>query len=269
MTVASATEHPDASAVLAKAQHENFPVALRILPPRLRRRLEAIYGFARLVDDIGDEIDGDRDAALDRLEAELHAAFSGDAEHPLLGRVSEFARETGASEEPFLRLIEANRLDQRKSTYANWDELAQYCTLSANPVGELVLVAVGRATHDRIRASDDVCTALQLAEHLQDVTEDLDRGRVYMPADELERFGVTDLRQPLPPAFVAFEAERGRALLASGVPLVASLRGAGKLAVAAYVGGGLAAFAALERGDRFASGRERAIATWKVLRGAG
>jgi squalene synthase HpnC len=268
VTVAVATEQPDASAVLAKAQHENFPVALRILPRTLRRRLEAIYGFARLVDDIGDDLDGDRDAALDRLEVDLHRAFAGDAEQPLLQHVAEFTRETGASEEPFLRLIEANRLDQRKSAYANWDELARYCTLSANPVGELVLIAVGQATPDRIRRSDDVCTALQLAEHLQDVPEDLDRGRVYMPADELERFGVTDLRQPLPHDFVAFEAERGRALLASGVPLVASLRGAGKLAVAAYVGGGLAAFAALERGGRFAGGRERAAATWKVLRAA-
>jgi len=237
-----------ASAVLAKAQHENFPVALRVLPQTLRRRLETIYGFARLVDDTGDELAGDRNAALDELEADLHRAFVGEARHPLLQRVTVFVRETGATKEPFLRLIEANRLDQRKTAYASWDELAHYCTLSANPVGELVLVALGKATPERIRLSDDVCTALQVAEHMQDVEEDRERGRDYLPAGDL--------------------LARGRELLASGIPLVKSLRGWGKIAVAGYVGGGLAAFDALERGGRIASGRERLVQTVKVLRAA-
>lgn len=269
MTVApSATDTTSAPEILAKAKHENFPVALRILPRKLRMRLETIYGFARLVDDLGDEAAGDRDAHLDWLEAELHRAFAGEAEHPLLQGVTPFARETGVTEAPFLRLIEANRIDQRKARYATWDELAEYCTFSANPVGELVLAAVGAATPERVELSDDVCTALQLAEHLQDVPEDLERGRVYMPEDELERFGVSDLRAPLPHEFVAFQAARGRGLLASGVPLVASLGGGGRIAVAAYVGGGLAAFAALERGGRFAGTRARLAETWKVLRAA-
>lgn len=237
-----------ASAVLAKAQHENFPVALRVLPQTLRRRLETIYGFARLVDDIGDELPGDREAALDEIEADLHRAFAGDARHPLLQRVTRFVRETGATEEPFLRLIEANRLDQRKSHYETWDELAYYCTLSANPVGELVLVALGQATPERIRWSDDVCTALQVAEHMQDVDEDRERGREYLPPGDL--------------------IARGRELLASGIPLVKSLHGWGKLAVAGYVGGGVAAFDALERGGRIAGGRERFMQTLKVLRAA-
>jgi len=248
VTVAPAAEHPEASAVLAKAQHENFPVALRILPATLRRRLETIYGFARLVDDIGDEIAGDRNAALDELEADLDRAFAGHAHHPLLQRVTVFVQETGATKEPFLRLIEANRLDQRKSQYATWEELAHYCTLSANPVGELVLVALGKATPERIRWSDDVCTALQLAEHMQDVDEDLERGRDYLPPGDLQA--------------------RGRALLASGIPLVKSLHGWGKLAVAGYVGGGFAAFDALEDGGRIAGGRERLAATLRVLRAA-
>jgi phytoene/squalene synthetase len=251
VTVAPATEHPNAAAVLAKAQHENFPVALRILPRTLRRRLETIYGYARLVDDIGDEYAGDRVAALDELEADLHRAFAGEARHPLMQRVAQFVRETGATEEPFLRLIEANRLDQRKQRYETWDELAHYCTLSANPVGELVLVAVVQATPERIRWSDDVCTALQLAEHMQDVDEDAARGRVYLPAGVL-----------------ASDIARGRQLLESGVPLVRSLHGWGKLAVAAYVGGGHAALAAIERGGRFATGRARLAATWRVLRAA-
>jgi squalene synthase HpnC len=260
VTVARAVEHPSASAILAKAQHENFPVALRILPRTLRGRLETIYGFARLVDDLGDEWDGDRNAALDWLEAELERAFEGRAEHPLLQRITVFVRETGVTREPFQRLIEANRQDQVVSRYATWDELAHYCTLSANPVGELVLASIGAATPERIRQSDDVCTALQLVEHLQDVAEDEARGRFYIPAEDLERFGMT-------PALTKFEVERARTLLASGVPLVASLRGAGKLAVAAFVGGGRAAANALERGDRFAGKPERLLETWRVFRG--
>lgn len=237
-----------ASAVLAKAQHENFPVALRVLPATLRRRLETIYGYARLVDDVGDEYAGDRLAALDELEADLHRAFAGNARHPLMQRLTPFVRETGANQDPFLRLIEANRLDQRKSRYESWEELAHYCTLSANPVGELVLLAIGQSTPERVRLSDDVCTALQVAEHLQDVDEDRARGRSYLPDGDL--------------------IARGRELLESGIPLVASLRGWGKLAVAGYVGGGLAAFGALERGERIASKRERLAQTLKVLRAA-
>ncbi|HKU59110.1 MAG TPA: squalene/phytoene synthase family protein [Gaiellaceae bacterium] len=249
MTVARAVEQPSTSAILAKAQHENFPVALRILPRTLRERLETIYGFARLVDDLGDEYEGDRNAALDWLEQDLARAFDGRAEHPLLQRVTVFVHETGVARDPFRRLIEANRQDQIVSHYATWDELAHYCTLSANPVGELVLASIGAATPERIRWSDDVCTALQVLEHLQDVDEDAARGRVYIPAHDRTR-----------------ALERARSLLASGIPLVDSLHGAGKLAVAAYVGGGRAAANALERGSRFAGKRERVAETWRVLR---
>jgi squalene synthase HpnC len=240
-------------AVLAKARRENFPVALRVLPRELRGRLEAIYGFARLVDDAGDEVAADRLALLDWLEADLRRAFAGDARHPLMQRLTPFVRELGLTPEPFLRLIEANRRDQHVARYATWDELADYCTLSANPVGELVLVSLGAATPERVAASDDVCTALQLAEHLQDVGEDLGRGRIYLPAEDLALFAVgeSDLRRdvPGPPLrrLLAFEVDRARSLLAAGVGLVRSLHGPGRLAVAAYVGGGRAALDAIER----------------------
>jgi squalene synthase HpnC len=268
VTVARDVEQPGAPAILEKARHENFPVALRVLPGALRTRLETIYGFARLVDDLGDEYAGDRDAALDWLELDLDRAFAGHAEHPLLQRVTTFVRETHVTREPFLRLIEANRQDQIVSRYATWAELAQYCTLSADPVGELVLASIDAATPERIRLSNDVCTALQLVEHLQDVGEDLARGRIYVPAEDLERFGISDLTQPLPRELIDFEVTRANSLLASGIPLVASLRGAGKLAVAAYVAGGRAAANALARGGRFASGPQRAVETVKVLRAA-
>ena len=265
-------EDLDAPAILGQARHENFPVAVRVLPRRLRRRLETIYGFARLVDDLGDELEGDRNAALDWLEQDLERAFRGEARHPLLQRVTPLAGELELTPEPFRRLIEANRRDQVMVRYATWDELADYCTLSANPVGELVLASLGATTPERVRASDDVCTALQLVEHMQDVGEDMRRGRIYLPADERERFGVTeeDLLRETPTdhlrSLLAFEAHRARVLLASGVGLVASLRGAGRLAVAGYVAGGRAALLALERSGYDVLRRSPQAGSWPRLR---
>jgi squalene synthase HpnC len=244
---------PTAEAVMARAHGENFPVASRMLGRRMRSHLLAIYGFARLVDELGDAAPGDRLAALDWLEQDLERAFTGRAEHPLLARLAPTVRECGLPRGPFLRLIEANRLDQRVNRYQTWDQLRAYCSLSADPVGELVLGVIGAATPARIALSDSICTALQLAEHCQDVAEDLARGRVYLPLEDLERFGCTiddlsaqhaggPLRQVL-----AFEVARARGLLADGAPLVRELRGRARIAVAAFVAGGRAALAAIER----------------------
>ena len=278
---ASPSGYPDAGEVLAKAAHENFPVALRMLPPPIRRQLETIYGYARLVDDAGDLYVGDRGALLDWIEADLDRAYDGRAEHPLLQRLSTVVRELALPRDPFLRLLEANRRDQEVSRYGTWEELAGYCDLSANPVGELVLLVFGVATPDRVGWSDSVCTGLQLAEHWQDVGEDFARGRIYLPAEDLTRFGVeeADLAAAQPgEAFeelMAFEVERARGLLAEGSPLVASLSGRRKLAIAAYVGGGRAALDAVERSgydvlrrSPAADGRARAAATLRVLREA-
>jgi phytoene synthase len=240
-----------ADEVLEKARHENFPVASLALPGRARRALRAIYGFARLVDDAGDLAPGDRLALLDWLEADLQRAFEGEARHPLLRRLGLVVREHGLPREPFLRLIEANRRDQAVTRYASFAELADYCRLSANPVGELVLHVLGAATPERLGRSDAVCTGLQLAEHWQDVGEDLRRGRVYLPEEDMRRFGVAeaDLAAARPSTalqrLLAFEVERARDLLAQGPALVASLSGWGQLAVAAYVGGGRAALDAI------------------------
>lgn len=249
------TAELDVPSILAQARRENFPVALRVLPRATRRRLEAVYGFARLVDDAGDEAAGDRLALLDWLEADLQRAFADEAQHPLLQRLTPLVRELRLTPEPFRRLIDANRQDQSVARYRSWEELAAYCELSANPVGELVLCIFGAATPEHIRRSDSVCTALQLAEHLQDVGEDLARGRVYLPQEDMERFGVVedDLRAETPSEplerLLAFEVERARTLLADGVPLVGSLRGRARLAIAAYVGGGRAALDAIERSE--------------------
>jgi squalene synthase HpnC len=242
-----------AGAVMARAGGENFPVALRVLPRELRRHLLAIYGFARLVDEIGDEAAGDRNAQLDELEADVERIYAGEPRHPVLRPLVETARALAIPREPFLALIAANRQDQVVSRYETWEELAGYCTLSANPVGHFVLYVLRAATPERIALSDRICTALQLAEHLQDVAEDHARGRVYLPQEELRRHGVrdADLAGGQTPQrvrdVIASEVRRARGLLDEGRPLVRTLRGWGKIAVAGYVGGGYATLDAIER----------------------
>jgi len=238
---------------MARAQTENFPVASRVLPRAIRAHLLAIYGFARLVDELGDSAQGDRLSALDWLEGELDAAFEGTARHPLLVRLAPTLGECGLERGPFVRLIEANRLDQRRSSYVSWEELRGYCALSADPVGELVLGVLGQSTPARVELSDRICTALQLTEHCQDVAEDYREGRVYLPLEDLERFGCTveDLAaahagEPLQ-AVLAFELARARALFDGGAPLIGELRGRARIAVGAFVAGGRSALDAIER----------------------
>ncbi len=244
---------PTAEAVMARAQSENFAVASRLLPRRVRAHLLAIYGFARLVDELGDALPGDRLAALDWLEADLDRAFRGRAEHPLLIRLTPTLHECGLAREPFARLIEANRIDQRVARYETWAQLRAYCALSADPVGELVLGVLGLATPERIALSDSICTALQLTEHCQDVAEDLARGRVYLPAEDLARFGCSPSELAAEHAgaplrdVLAFEVERARGLLAEGEPLIGELNGRARIAVAAFLAGGRAALEAIER----------------------
>jgi squalene synthase HpnC len=253
LTAEAPTGAPAAAAVMARAESENFPVASRLLPRRVRSHLLALYGFARLVDELGDAAAGDRLGALDWLEEELDRAYEGRAENPLLRSLEPTLRECSLPREPFVRLIEANRADQRVSRYQTWEELRGYCALSADPVGELVLGVLGLATPERISLSDSICTALQLTEHCQDVSEDFAADRVYLPAEDLARFGagLSELSaaragEPLK-RVIAFEVARARLLLAEGAPLIERVHGRPRLAVAAFVGGGRSALDAIER----------------------
>jgi squalene synthase HpnC len=249
---------PDRLAVTAdpttQAGAENFPVALRVLPAAPRRHLLAIYGYARMVDDIGDEYTGDRLARLDEVEQELRGLYAGrPAGERVLRELAPTIEACGIPAEVLVRLIEANRVDQVVARYATFDQLADYCTLSANPVGELVLYVFGRHTAARVALSDRICTALQIVEHLQDIAEDHRAGRVYLPQEDLDRFGVTEADLAAPRAntalrnLVAYEAERAAAWLAAGEPLLGSLHGFARLAVGGYAAGGRAALAALAR----------------------
>jgi squalene synthase HpnC len=235
----------------ALASGENFVVASRLLPRQERSHLMAVYGYARLVDDIGDESAGDRLTELDWVEAELDRAFAGVATHPVLVRLQSTIAACRLERQPFVDLIEANRRDQTVKRYATWDDLIGYCALSADPVGRIVLTIFDAATPERIARSDDVCSGLQVVEHLQDVGEDARNGRVYLPAEVLGHFGCPDeaLTQPFATpslrAAVAEIAGRARTLLASGVPLARSLRGRPRWAVAGFCAGGLAVLDAI------------------------
>src|SRR6202020_1232003 len=231
------------SAAAAQASDETFPVALRLLPGRYRRRLEAVYGYARAVDDMGDEAPPlERAGLLDALEADLGRLYQfqdpalreepaadpvpaapvdpGPAQAgPQIGVVRALAPVVGACAIPqqvFADLIRANRQDQVVSRYPAFSDLAGYCRLSANPVGRIVLYVFGAATPERMILSDPVCTALPLAEHCQGVAEDYRAGRIYLPAEDLARFGVAEsdlaaaTAAPQLRALMAFEVERAR-----------------------------------------------------------
>jgi squalene synthase HpnC len=247
---------PTPAAVMARRGGENFQVASRVLPRQIRERLLSVYGFARLVDELGDEWAGeprDRLAALDWLEDELRRAYDGQARHPLLVRLQATLRECALPRECFQRLIEANRVDQRVSRYETWEQLLGYCRLSADPVGELVLGVFAKATPERIALSDKVCSALQLVEHWQDVAEDLRRGRIYLPAEDRERFGCSPEALARAHAdwrvrgLIAYEVARTRELLEEGAPLIGTLQGRERVAVVAFVSGGHAALDAIAR----------------------
>jgi squalene synthase HpnC len=255
-----------AEEVVASASGENFPVALRMLPVRYRRHLTNLYFFARLTDDLGDEARADDDQKddqqasvgelrlrlLDELAADVARIYDGGTPaSPVMRAMADTVTECGVPAQPLLDLIQANRQDQTVTRYATFAELEQYCELSANPVGQIVLYIFGVATPERVMLSDTICTALQLAEHWQDVAEDLGNGRIYLPAQDMERYGCTEADLAAPTAgpavreLMVFEVNRAEALLDQGAPLVGTLRGAARLAVAGYLAGGRAALAAI------------------------
>jgi squalene synthase HpnC len=244
----------DSESIRAKAGSENFPVASRLFPRVLRPHLMNLYGFARLVDDLGDEATGDRLGLLDGISAEIDDVFAGRRPaQPLLRGLADTVLAFSLPREPFDRLIDANRQDQSIARYRTFDDLLAYCHLSATPVGELVLRLVGACTPQTLALSDATCIGLQLAEFWQDLGEDMRMGRLYVPLEDLESFGctVTDFeRGHVDDRFrslMAFEVERTRSFLGRGRPLGSLLRGRVGRAVRLFSAGGLAALADLER----------------------
>jgi squalene synthase HpnC len=267
---ASVLEAPELAAerIDARAAGENFPVVSFLAPRWARSHLRAIYGFARLVDNLGDEAAGDRSALLEELEREL----DGEPRTEIMRRLRETIAARALPREPFARLIEANRIDQAKKRYETWDEVKEYCTYSADPVGRLVLGVYGRADEPELVAlSDSICTGLQLVNFVQDPPRDLALGRVYLPQDSLRRFNVRDedLAGPLTErvaALLEFESLRAMTLLEAGLPLAKLLGGRPGMSVALYARGGLAALDLLRRAGWDVFSQRPAPTRWTFLR---
>lgn len=233
---------------IATAHYENFTVGSWLLPRRLRRPLAAIYAFARTADDLADE--GELAAAerLDRLaawEAQLEACYAGEAREPIFVALADTARRFAIPIEPFRRLLDAFRQDVAFRPFATFDELLAYCRCSADPVGHLVLALFGYHDAERQALADRVCTGLQLANFWQDVAVDAARGRIYIPFEDLERFGCAPAE--LTPGrcndrlrvLLRFEVERTRLWLRDGVHLAAHVEPRLAREVRLFAGGGL------------------------------
>ncbi|MDE2844328.1 MAG: squalene synthase HpnC [Chloroflexota bacterium] len=277
---------------LARSHYENFTVGSWLIPRDKLRHMYAIYAYCRTVDDLGDEAtagnpgglpfertqtaqpdavsrlatllpekvreDGQdersyRLALLDLWQSELESCYSSKPAHPVMVALQETIEEFDLSPEPFLKLIEANRMDQRNHRYPTYRDLLHYCEHSANPVGRLVLGLFGYRDEGRRSLSDATCTALQLTNFWQDVARDYRKGRIYIPLEDMERFGYTEGeldRGPATPAFrqlMAFEVDRAMDLFRVGAPLASTLEGTVRLDVALFTRGGMAVLEAIRK----------------------
>jgi squalene synthase HpnC len=210
-----------------------------------------VYAFARTVDDLGDESAGDRTASLLEFRADLARVWAGGRPGaPVLRELVPTVRACDLPREPFDDLVRANLRDQERASYATYADLAAYCTLSADPVGRIVLGVFGVRSAGAAALSDRICTALQLVEHWQDVAEDRDAGRVYLPAEDIAAYGASldgSVSGPALRRLVRYESGRAAELFVAGEPLLGQLRGWARLAVTGYLAGGLAALDALRR----------------------
>jgi len=180
---------------ITRAHYENFPVASRFIPASLRRYVTAIYAFARTADDFADEGGlpvQERLSKLDEWGEELDRCFEGEASHPIFIALAETVSRCGIPKKPLADLLKAFRMDVTRSRFATFHDLLEYCAHSANPVGRLVLYIFSSATDRTMEFADNICTALQLANFWQDVSVDWRKGRVYLPLEDLQRFGYTE-----------------------------------------------------------------------------
>ena len=240
---------------LAAGSYENFNVGSRFIKRRLRPHFYSVYAFCRLVDDLGDEVEADRLELLDRWEDELHLCYSGSPKLIWFQALQRTIDEFDIPPEPFLRLIEANRRDQRDKEYADFDALVEYCTYSATPVGHLVLYLYGYFSDEMASYSDDTCIALQLTNFWQDVARDYEKGRIYIPISDMDEFGVglASIRDQEPTSrfrqLMKFQVDRTRELFRTGYQLHDHLQRDFRLEFSAITAGGLSVLDAIEALD--------------------
>lgn len=244
---------------LARSHYENFSVATWFLPKRLQQHFFNVYAYCRVSDDLGDEV-GDSHASLqllDQWQAELDACYDGSPRHPVFVALAETVRICQIPKHEFSDLLTAFRQDQRVTRYGTFEDLLGYCRNSANPVGHLVLYVCGYRDPERQRLSDFTCTALQLANFWQDVSDDYGKGRIYLPLEDLRQFGVEESEiaaQRNTRQFVElmkFEVERAREWFRQGVPLVSKVNRELAIDIELFSRGGQEILHAIER-QRFA-----------------
>jgi squalene synthase HpnC len=278
---------PDAAALaqayefcarVARSHYENFTVASWLMPRAMRKHMHAIYAYARLADDFADE---DRDAAkLDQWERELDLAYAGAPDHPVFVALADTVRRFDIPRELFADLLHAFRSDLDFRGFETLDDLLGYSRYSANPVGRLVLYLFGYRDAERQRLSDQVCSGLQLANFLQDVGLDLEKERVYLPRQDMARFGVSlqDLRVHNSNSnfveLMRHEVAAARGLLMAGAALSAIVDKRLSRDIMMFAGGGLAILRAIERADCDVFRRRPSLGKldylrlgWRALRG--
>jgi squalene synthase HpnC len=213
---------------LARSHYENFSVASWFLPHKLRQHFFNVYAYCRISDDLGDEVGDAKQslALLDQWEAELNACYDGMPRHPVFVALQETVREFDIPKHEFADLLTAFRQDQTVTRFSTFADLLAYCRYSANPVGHLVLYLGGYRDTERQRLSDSTCTALQLANFWQDVAVDHTKGRIYIPVEDMTRFGVPEndiADRRATPQFMElmrFEVQRAHEWFDRGLPLV-------------------------------------------------
>jgi squalene synthase HpnC len=258
---------------LARSHYENFSVATWFLPKRLRQHFFNVYAYCRISDDLGDET-GNPAASLQLLnewESELNACYQGAPRHPVFVALSGTVREFDIPKREFADLLTAFRQDQTITRYETFDDLLGYCKNSANPVGHLVLYLCGYRDAERQQHSDYTCTALQLANFWQDVTPDYDNGRIYLPLEDLRKYGVTeeDIAARRNSAqfreMMRFEVQRAREWFDRGLPLAKMVSNELAIDIELFTRGGQEILNAIERQDSAVLGNRPAISKYRKL----
>jgi squalene synthase HpnC len=257
---------------LTRGHYENFSVISFLLPRRLRQDFCNVYAFCRVADDLGDEM-GDRQqalAALGLFKAQTRACFGGEAGEAVFVALAQTIRRHGLPVEPFLDLIDAFEQDQRITRYATWTQLLDYCRRSADPVGRLVLYMTGYRDPDRQRLSDLICTGLQLTNFWQDVRRDLlGPERIYIPQEDLERFGVSEAQLREGRCDENFRrlmrelVQRTRGMFDQGQELLGLLERPVRRQVSLFLGGGRAVLRAIEDGEYDTLTKRPALSRWQ------
>ena len=269
-TLAEAREY---CARLARTHYENFSVATWFLPKRLRQDFYNVYAYCRISDDLGDEV-GDSAASLallDEWQRELDACYEDLPKHPVFVALAETVRRFDIPKHEFSDLLTAFRQDQTVTRFETFDEVLGYCRYSANPVGHLVLYLCGYRDGERQQLSDDTCTALQLANFWQDVSVDYAKGRIYLPLEDLRRFGVAEddiAKQRNTPDFcrmMKFEVERAREWFQRGLPLVEKVDGELAIDLELFSRGGQEILRAIEEQGYAVLGNRPTIAKRRKL----